>query len=63
MLDKNLLDILACPICKGKLVYNKTSGELICKLDRLAFPIRDEIPVMLESAAREIAADEEILNN
>ena len=61
MLDKNLLEILACPICKGKLIYNKTSGELICKVDRLAYPIRNEIPVMLETAAREVAADEEIL--
>ena len=62
MLDKNLLEILACPICKGKVNYNKTTGELICKLDRLAFPIRDEIPVMLESAAREVGSDEEVLN-
>lgn len=60
MLDKNLLDILVCPICKGKLIYNKSTGELICKLDRLAFPIRDEIPVMLEHEAREIQADEEL---
>lgn len=63
MLDKNLLEILACPVCKGKLFYHKTSGELICKIDRLAFPIRDEIPVMLESAAREISTDDEVLNN
>jgi uncharacterized protein YbaR (Trm112 family) len=60
MLDKNLLEILACPICKGKLHYNKTTGELICKIDRLAFPIRDDIPVMLETEAREISADENI---
>ena len=63
MLDKNLLEILACPLCKGKLIYNKTSGELVCKIDRLAYPIRDEIPVMLESEAREVAADEEVLNS
>lgn len=60
MLDKNLLEILVCPICKCKLHYNKVSDELICKIDRLAFPIRNEIPVMLESEAREIPADEEI---
>jgi len=62
MLDKNLLDILACPICKGKLIYSKTTGELVCKIDRLAFPIKDDIPVMLENEAREVAADEEVLN-
>lgn len=60
MLDKNLLEILVCPICKGKLAYNKSTGELICKIDRLAYPIRDEIPVMLESEAREISSDEEV---
>lgn len=60
MLDKKLLDILACPICKGKLVFVKHSSELICKGDRLAFPIRNDIPVMLETEAREVASDEEI---
>jgi len=60
MIDKNLLEILVCPICKGKLKYVKHSGELICKIDRLAYPIRDEIPVMLESEARDIPADEEV---
>jgi uncharacterized protein YbaR (Trm112 family) len=59
-MDKNLLDILACPVCKGPLVYDKTKQELICKGDRLAYPIRDDIPVMLEDEARELAADEEV---
>ncbi|HET8552457.1 MAG TPA: Trm112 family protein [Gammaproteobacteria bacterium] len=59
-MDKKLLDILACPICKGPLVYDKTAGELICKLDRLAYPIRDDIPVMLEDEARQLAPDEEV---
>ena len=59
-MDKKLLDILVCPICKGRLVYNKDAAELICKLDRLAFPIRDGIPVMLEQEARELPADEEV---
>ena len=59
-MDKNLLDILACPVCKGPLIYDKTKQELICKGDRLAFPIRDDIPVMLEDEARELAADEEV---
>ncbi|MGD8796534.1 MAG: Trm112 family protein, partial [Thiohalophilus sp.] len=47
-MDKKLLDILACPVCKGPLVYNKDNQELICKADRLAYPVRDDIPVMLE---------------
>jgi uncharacterized protein YbaR (Trm112 family) len=58
--DKKLLDILACPLCKGPLVYMKQNNELICKADRLAFPVRDEIPVMLEDEARQLAPDEEI---
>ena len=59
-MDRKLLDILACPICKGPLIYKKDTQELICKADRLAFPIRDDIPVMLEDAARQLAADEEV---
>jgi len=59
-MDKNLLDILACPICKGPLIYNKDRQELICKADRLAFPIRDDIPVMLEDEARRLDADETV---
>ncbi len=57
-MDKNLLDILACPICKSSLIYKKDEQELICKADRLAFPIRDDIPVMLEDEARELTNDE-----
>ena len=57
-MDRKLLDILACPVCKGPLVYNKQANELICKGDRLAYPIKDDIPVMLEDEARELAADE-----
>ncbi len=59
-MDKKLLDILVCPVCKGHLVYNKAQQELICKADRLAYPIRDDIPVMLEEEARQLTADEEI---
>lgn len=59
-MDKKLLDILACPVCKGPLVYMKDNAELICKADRLAYPIRDDIPVMLEEEARQLAADEEV---
>ncbi|MBT2971504.1 MAG: tetraacyldisaccharide 4'-kinase [gamma proteobacterium symbiont of Ctena orbiculata] len=59
-MDRRLLDILVCPLCKGKLTYNKKAAELICPIDRIAFPIRDDIPVMLEEEARKLAADEEI---
>jgi uncharacterized protein YbaR (Trm112 family) len=59
-MDKRLLDILACPICKGKLYHDKAANELICRADRLAFPIRDGIPVMLEDEARTLAPDEEV---
>lgn len=58
-MDKRLLEILVCPICKGPLIYQKAAQELICKADRLAYPIRDDIPVMLEDEARTLAADEE----
>ncbi len=57
-MDKKLLDILACPICKSTLIYKQEEQELICKADRIAFPIRDEIPVMLEEEARELSEDE-----
>ena len=59
-MDRKLLDILVCPLCKSPLVYKKTENELICKADRLAFPIRDDIPVMLEEEARQLPADEEV---
>ncbi len=59
-MDRKLLDILACPVCKGTLVYKKDAQELICKLDRLAFPIRDDIPVMLVDEARRLDAEEEV---
>ena len=59
-MDKKLLEILVCPICKGPLVYKKDQAELICKADRLAYPIRDDIPVMLEQEARQLTPDEEV---
>lgn len=59
-MDKKLLEILVCPVCKAPLVYNKAQQELICKADRLAYPIRDDIPVMLEDEARQLSADEEV---
>lgn len=55
-MDKKLLDILVCPLCKGKLLL--VQQELICRFDRLAYPIRDGIPVMLETDARIITLEE-----
>ncbi|AFI85751.1 Trm112 family protein [Methylophaga nitratireducenticrescens] len=57
-MDKTLLEILACPVCKSSVLYQKQSQELICKACRVAYPIRDEIPVMLIDEARELAAEE-----
>ena len=59
-MDKKLLDILACPVCKGPLVYRKDAQELVCKADRLAYPVRNDIPVMLVDEARKLAMDEEV---
>jgi uncharacterized protein YbaR (Trm112 family) len=59
-MDSKLLEILVCPLCKGPLVYRKEALELICKADRLAFPIRDGIPVMLPDEARALEATEEV---
>jgi len=58
-MDRKLLDILACPICKGQLEYRKKQQELICRYNKVAYPIRQEIPVLLESEARKLK-DEEI---
>ncbi|ABA59130.1 Trm112 family protein [Nitrosococcus oceani] len=59
-MDKKLLEILACPVCKSSLIYKKADQELICKACRLAYPIRDDIPVMLEEQARQFDPEEEI---
>ncbi|KZE31702.1 hypothetical protein EV683_10193 [Crenobacter luteus] len=59
-MDAKFLDILVCPVCKGPLVYDKARQELICKGDRLAYPIRDGIPMMLETEARELPPEEEV---
>ena len=61
--DPRLLDILVCPLCKGKLVYRKDAQpvpELICKADRLGYPVKDAIPVMLEEEARKLPPEEEV---
>ena len=59
-MDPKLLEILVCPLCKGPLVYLKDKQELLCKPDRLAYPVRDDIPVMLEDEARKLPAEEEV---
>ena len=59
-MDPKLLEILVCPICKGPLLYRRPAEELVCKADRLGFPIKDGIPVMLEEDARKLPPEEEV---
>ncbi len=58
MIDRKLLDILVCPVTKGPLIYDKNKSELVSKSARLAYPIRDGIPIMLEEEARQLEEDE-----
>ncbi|EGV31927.1 UPF0434 protein ycaR [Thiorhodococcus drewsii AZ1] len=58
MLDKKLLDILVCPVTKGPLILDKNRSELISLSAQLAYPIRDDIPVMLEDEARHLSLEE-----
>jgi hypothetical protein len=58
-MDKRLLEILVCPVTKGPLIYDRAKQELVSRSARLAYPIRDDIPIMLEEEARELS-DEEI---
>ncbi|MBV7315512.1 Trm112 family protein [Shewanella sp. NIFS-20-20] len=55
--DKKLLDIVACPVCKGKLEYNKEQDSLICHADRLVYPITEGIPVLLADRAEPLPAE------
>lgn len=57
-MDARLLDVLVCPLCKGPLLYDKDAKELICNADRLAYPIRDDIPIMWADQARALDATE-----
>lgn len=57
-MDHRLLEIIACPVCNGKLMFDKEQQELFCKADSLAFSIRDGIPVLLETEARKLTLDE-----
>jgi uncharacterized protein YbaR (Trm112 family) len=60
MIDKKLLEILVCPVSKAPLDYDAEKQELVCKASGLAYPVRDGIPVMLESEARQLTADEKL---
>lgn len=57
-MDYKLLEILACPVCKGELLYDQVNLELICRFDRIAYPIINDVPVMLEERARRLGSDE-----
>jgi len=60
MIDKKLLSILVCPVSKAPVEYDEEKDELVCKASGLAYPVRDGIPVMLESEARQLTADEKL---
>jgi len=61
--DKKLLSILVCPVSKAPLEYDSVANELICRASGLAYPIRDGIPVMLETEARSLNVDEKLRSN
>jgi uncharacterized protein YbaR (Trm112 family) len=56
MLNVKILEVLVCPLCKGSLMYESAEKELICNVDRLAFPFQGDIPVMLRDEARLLGA-------
>ncbi len=60
-MDDRLLDVLACPLCKGPLKFQRAADALVCRADRLAFPIRDGVPMMLEEDARHLLPDDPLL--
>jgi len=61
MLDARLLEILACPLCKSPVRYLREAAVLVCRADRLAFPVIEGVPVMLEGEARSLASDDPLL--
>ena len=60
-MDTRLLDIIACPLCKGPVVHRRAQGVLVCRADRLAYPIRDGVPIMLVEEAQPLAVDDPLL--
>jgi uncharacterized protein YbaR (Trm112 family) len=62
-MDSRLLDILVCPLCKGPLLWRPAAEVLVCRPERLAYPVRDGIPVMLDDEARPLAADDPLLES
>jgi len=62
VLDARLLEILACPLCKSPVLHRREADVLVCRADRLAFPIIDGVPVMLENEARVLSADDPLLD-
>ena len=60
-MDDRLLDILACPVCKGPLKLHREAAVLVCRAERLAFPIRNGVPMMLEEDARQLPHDDPLL--
>ena len=62
-MDNKLLEILACPLCKGPLQHHRDAEVLVCRAERLAYPIRDGIPVMLEEEARALNSDDPLLKD
>ncbi len=60
-MDTRLLDIIACPLCKGPVAHLRSEAVLVCRIDRLAFPVRDGVPIMLVEEARPLAADDPLL--
>ena len=60
-MDPKLLELLVCPVTKGPLTYNRETQELVSRSARLAYPVRDGIPVMLEDEARKLASDDPLL--
>lgn len=59
-MDKQLLAMLVCPMCQGKLKLDNEAQEMLCTFDGLAFPIRDGVPVMLEGEARRMSEEEKL---
>ena len=60
-MDERQLDILACPICKGPLKFQRAAQVLVCRAERLAFPLRDGVPMLLEEDARQLPSDDPLL--